>query len=110
MLQIAAAALERAHGNAPVFMRSGGSIPVVAEMGKRGWPTIVSGFALDDDEIHAPNESYREESVRLGEAASRELLTALASRWGIECTRGCRVWFEVDRRDGRFDRVAAPAA
>jgi anti-sigma regulatory factor (Ser/Thr protein kinase) len=38
------------------------------------------------------------------------LLEALATRWGIDSTRGCRVWFEVDRRDGRFDRVAAPAA
>jgi hypothetical protein len=38
----------------------------------------VSGFALPDDDIHAPNESYRLESLRLGEAASRELYAALA--------------------------------
>lgn len=33
------------------------------------------------------------------------LLDKLASRWGVEPTaRGCLVWFEVDRRSGRFDR------
>jgi anti-sigma regulatory factor (Ser/Thr protein kinase) len=34
------------------------------------------------------------------------LIDKLASRWGVERTaRGCRVWFEVDRRArGRFER------
>jgi anti-sigma regulatory factor (Ser/Thr protein kinase) len=33
------------------------------------------------------------------------LIDKLSSRWGVEQTaRGCRVWFEVDRRRGRFDR------
>jgi anti-sigma regulatory factor (Ser/Thr protein kinase) len=33
------------------------------------------------------------------------LVDKLASRWGVERTaRGCRVWFEVDRRSGRFER------
>lgn len=35
------------------------------------------------------------------------LVDKLASCWGVERTgRGCRVWFEVDRRRGRFDRHA----
>jgi acetylornithine deacetylase/succinyl-diaminopimelate desuccinylase-like protein len=42
-------------------------------------PTIVSGFTLPDDAFHAPNESYSLRSLELGEATSRELLTALAS-------------------------------
>ena len=33
------------------------------------------------------------------------LVDKLASAWGVEQTpRGCRVWFEVDRRAGRFVR------
>jgi anti-sigma regulatory factor (Ser/Thr protein kinase) len=33
------------------------------------------------------------------------LLSKLASRWDVSCTdRGCKVWFEVDRRSGRFVR------
>jgi acetylornithine deacetylase/succinyl-diaminopimelate desuccinylase-like protein len=79
VLQLAAGAIERATGMAPVFQRSGGSIPIVAEFAAAGIPTIVSGFALADDAIHAPNESYRLESLRLGEASARELYAALAS-------------------------------
>jgi two-component sensor histidine kinase len=33
------------------------------------------------------------------------LLSKLASRWDVDCNdRGCKVWFEVDRRSGRFAR------
>jgi two-component sensor histidine kinase len=34
------------------------------------------------------------------------LLRKLAARWGVDRERGCKVWFEVDRRRGRFDRAA----
>src|SRR4051794_30514542 len=35
------------------------------------------------------------------------LLSKLANDWGVDCTdRGCKVWFEVDRRSGRFRRMA----
>ena len=46
----------------------------------------------------------------LGAAAVRsegyglKLLGTLASRWGVDCAKGCRVWFEVDRRPRRFGR------
>lgn len=77
-LRLAAGALERACGVPAAFVRTGGSIPIVADLAARGIPTVVSGFALPDDDIHAPNESYRLESLRLGEAAGRELFAALA--------------------------------
>jgi acetylornithine deacetylase/succinyl-diaminopimelate desuccinylase-like protein len=77
VLQTAARAIERATGMAPVFQRSGGSIPIVAEFAAAGIPTIVGGYALADDAIHAPNESYRLESLRLGEASAHTLYAAL---------------------------------
>jgi acetylornithine deacetylase/succinyl-diaminopimelate desuccinylase-like protein len=77
-IQLAAKAIERACGSPPVMQRSGGSIPIVAELAAAGIPTVVGGFALADDAIHAPNESYRLESLRLGAAAARELYAALA--------------------------------
>ncbi len=58
-ITLAAAALERACGVAPAFVRSGGSIPIVADFGAKGIPTIVTGFVLPDDPFHAPNESFR---------------------------------------------------
>jgi acetylornithine deacetylase/succinyl-diaminopimelate desuccinylase-like protein len=77
-MKLAAGAIEAGTGMTPAFVRTGGSIPIVAEFARKGITTIVSGFGLPDDDIHAPNESYRVESLKLGEAASRELYAALA--------------------------------
>ncbi|MEP6954217.1 MAG: ATP-binding protein [Solirubrobacteraceae bacterium] len=59
-------------------------------------------------EIADPGPGFDPEVVTTDGHGLR-LLRALATRWGIECTRGCRVWFEVDRRPGRFSRVEATA-
>ena len=61
-----------------MFARTGGTIPVLAELSRRGIDAVVTGFVTDDDAYHAPNESYRLESLRLGEAFARELYLALA--------------------------------
>jgi len=78
VLQLGAEAIGRACGCAPAFVRLGGTLPLLSVLDQRGIPTIVSGFALPADAFHAPNESYRLESLRLGEAAARELYAALA--------------------------------
>jgi len=78
-ITLAAQAIERATGAAPAFVRTGGSIPVVAEFAAKGIPTVVSGFNLPDDDIHAPNESFRLESLELGARTARELLTSFAA-------------------------------
>jgi acetylornithine deacetylase/succinyl-diaminopimelate desuccinylase-like protein len=76
-LKLAREAFETATGTAPALVRSGGTIPILAAFGDRGIQTIVSGFALPEDQIHAPNESYRLKSVELNEKTSYELLKAL---------------------------------
>ena len=78
-LAAARRALERATGVTPVVVRSGGSIPILAAFGQRGIPTIVGGFALPEDRIHAPDESYRIASLELGLEAARALYDELAS-------------------------------
>jgi acetylornithine deacetylase/succinyl-diaminopimelate desuccinylase-like protein len=77
-LQLAAGAMERACGTPPAVVRLGGTLPLLAVLAERGMPAVVSGFALPDDAFHAPNESFRIESLRLGEAAARELYRTLA--------------------------------
>jgi acetylornithine deacetylase/succinyl-diaminopimelate desuccinylase-like protein len=54
----AASAIEATFGRAPVFKRSGGSIPV-AELFERqlGLTVVLMGFANADNNAHAPNES-----------------------------------------------------
>jgi acetylornithine deacetylase/succinyl-diaminopimelate desuccinylase-like protein len=76
-LKLARTAFERATGTAPALIRSGGTIPILAAFAERGIQTIVSGFALPEDQIHAPNESYRLESIELNEKTSRALLEEL---------------------------------
>jgi acetylornithine deacetylase/succinyl-diaminopimelate desuccinylase-like protein len=78
-LRLAADALRRACKAESVFIRCGGSIPIVAEMAARGYPVIVGGFGLAEDQVHAPNESYALRSLEWGEAAARELYAALAA-------------------------------
>jgi acetylornithine deacetylase/succinyl-diaminopimelate desuccinylase-like protein len=77
-LRLAKRAIDKATGMDTLFVRSGGSIPIVAEMAAKGIPAIVSGFTLPDDAFHAPDESYELRSLELGEAAARELLRAFA--------------------------------
>jgi acetylornithine deacetylase/succinyl-diaminopimelate desuccinylase-like protein len=56
-LAAAALAYRKAFGKTPVFLRSGGSIPVVSTFQRvLAIPTVLMGFALPDDRIHAPNE------------------------------------------------------
>jgi len=72
-------AFERALGERPLLLRSGGSLPIVPAMGDRGIPAIVTGFALPDSNIHSPNERMLLEYLPLGLAAARELLVGFAA-------------------------------
>jgi len=50
-------ALETVWGTRPIFRREGGSIPVVRDMQNLlGIESVVCGFGLPDDNVHAPNE------------------------------------------------------
>ena len=77
-VQLALEAFERALGTRPLLIRSGGTLPIVPALGKRGIPAIVTGFALPDSNIHSPNERLLVEYVPLGMAAARELFAGLA--------------------------------
>lgn len=56
-VRLAAEALEGAFGKAPLFHRSGGSIPVVAALESGvGLKSVMVGFASPNGNFHAPNE------------------------------------------------------
>lgn len=58
-MKAAAKAYTAAFNKAPVFMREGGSIPVVSEFQTElGLETVLMGFGLPGDQIHAPNERF----------------------------------------------------
>lgn len=52
-------AMQDTYGRRPVPTRSGGSIPIIAGFEKiLGLKSILMGFGLSTDDIHAPNENY----------------------------------------------------
>jgi acetylornithine deacetylase/succinyl-diaminopimelate desuccinylase-like protein len=59
-LDVAARVFGEMLGKPTVFIRSGGSIPIVGEFAKHlGIPTILMGFGLPDDGLHSPNEKFK---------------------------------------------------
>ena len=76
-IRLAQDAFERALGTRPLLVRSGGTLPIVPALGKRGIAVILTGFALPDSNIHSPNERLLLEYVPLGVAAARELFASL---------------------------------
>ncbi len=66
-VQAAARGLEKGFGRAPVYMREGGSIPVVATFSEvLKIPTVLVGFGLPDENAHAPNERFDLSNFRRG--------------------------------------------
>jgi acetylornithine deacetylase/succinyl-diaminopimelate desuccinylase-like protein len=58
-IQAATAALKEVWGRETVFIRSGGSIPIVGDFAKHlDLPSVMMGFGLPDDNLHAPNEKF----------------------------------------------------
>ncbi|HYL34575.1 MAG TPA: dipeptidase [Bryobacteraceae bacterium] len=56
-IQAAADAMRQVFGKQTVYIRSGGSIPIVAAFDQfLGIPSVMMGFGLPDDNLHAPNE------------------------------------------------------
>ena len=78
-VRIAQDAFEQVLGTRPVLTRSGGSIPVVAALGARGVPAIVTGFTRPTSQLHSPNEHIPASALRDGLATTVELLRRLAT-------------------------------
>ena len=76
-IRLAQDAFERVLGTRPLLIRSGGTLPIVPALAKKGIPTILTGFALPDSNIHSPNERILAEYVPLGIDAAAELFRAL---------------------------------
>jgi len=59
-IHVAAQSFRDILGKETVFIRGGGSIPIVGDFAKHlGIPTILMGFGLPDDGLHSPNEKYK---------------------------------------------------
>jgi acetylornithine deacetylase/succinyl-diaminopimelate desuccinylase-like protein len=74
-IHAAAEALQQTFGKETVYIRSGGSIPIVGVFDEYlGIPSVMMGFGLPDDNLHAPNEKFHLPNFYSGiEAVARYL-------------------------------------
>jgi succinyl-diaminopimelate desuccinylase len=77
-MESAARAIESAFGKRPVFIRTGGSIPVVTTLAEK-WhiDTLLLGWGQDDDNAHSPNEKFSLADFHKGIHASAHLWNEL---------------------------------
>jgi acetylornithine deacetylase/succinyl-diaminopimelate desuccinylase-like protein len=88
-LAAASRAMRRAFGKTPVFVREGGSIPIVASFERTlRVPTVLMGFGLHDDNLHAPNEKLDLDQFYQGIEAAAYLMEELGSTNGSPGGRG----------------------
>jgi acetylornithine deacetylase/succinyl-diaminopimelate desuccinylase-like protein len=80
-IQAAAAAYRTGFGAEPVFIRCGGTIPIVPAFQRAlGVPVALMGFALPDDRMHAPNEKVHLPNLFRGVATAIAFLDRLSRR------------------------------
>jgi acetylornithine deacetylase/succinyl-diaminopimelate desuccinylase-like protein len=74
-LKAAGKAIKRAFGRNPVFVREGGSIPIVPAFEHiLKVPVVLMGIGLPDDNLHAPNEKLDLDQFYRGIQASAYLM------------------------------------
>ncbi len=79
-MKAAVAALRETFGREPLLDREGGSIPVVETFSRvLGIQTVLMGFGLPDDNLHAPNEKFSLEMFRKGIETSIRFLSGIGS-------------------------------
>lgn len=78
-MQAASRAIEHGFGREPVFIREGGSIPIVDDFARKlDADVLLLGWGLDDDNAHSPNEKFCLADFHRGIKASARLWKELA--------------------------------
>jgi acetylornithine deacetylase/succinyl-diaminopimelate desuccinylase-like protein len=79
-IRAAAQAMTEVFGKETVYIRSGGSIPIVGLFDQHlGIPSVMMGFGLPDDRIHSPNEKLHLPNFFRGIEAVARYLQAVGS-------------------------------
>ncbi len=79
MMQAGMRAMEKGFGKKPVFIREGGSIPIVGTFQDcLKTPVLLLGYGLPNDNIHSPNEKFHLENFHNGIATTVWMLQEAA--------------------------------
>jgi len=78
-IQLGLEAFKKSTGVRPLLVRVGGTLPIYPALAAKGIPTIGTGFALRESNVHSPNERLRVQDVDRAVAAATELYRGLAA-------------------------------
>ena len=74
-------AIAEVFGKPPLYLREGGSVPIIADIKRvTGLDSVMMGLFLPEDNLHAPNESFNLDVMKHGMQASEKILEAVADR------------------------------
>jgi acetylornithine deacetylase/succinyl-diaminopimelate desuccinylase-like protein len=77
-IRVASEALKQGFGKEAVFIREGGSIPVVATIcSQLKCPVLLMGFGSESDNFHSPNEHFSLKNFENGIKTSAVLLNSI---------------------------------
>ncbi len=66
-------------GRPPLYLREGGSVPIIADIKRvTGLDSVMFGLFLPEDNLHAPNESFNLDVMKKGIETTRQMFAALA--------------------------------
>lgn len=72
-------AIEDIFGQSPIYLREGGSVPIIADIKRElGLDSVMIGLFLPEDNLHAPDESFHLGVMEKGIRVSQRLLEELA--------------------------------
>ena len=68
-------------GRPPLYLREGGSVPIIADIKREtGLDSIMLGLFLPEDNLHAPNEGFSLEVMKKGIETTKRILSAVAAK------------------------------
>lgn len=77
--EAAKVAISEEFPNSALFLREGGSIPIIADIKTTlGLDSVMIGLFLPEDNLHAPNESMNIDVLKKGIRVSKSILRSLA--------------------------------
>ena len=92
LLEAAAEAIEIGFGKRPVFMREGGSIPIVSNFAEQlQAEVLLLGWGQNDDNLHSPNEKFSLEAYQRGNSRQRGIVGEIGSHKEIGSRQICSI-------------------
>src|ERR1051325_8091310 len=68
-------------GRPPLYLREGGSVPIIADIKRvTNLDSVMFGLFLPEDNLHAPNESFNLDVMKKGTETTKRMLRALAEK------------------------------